>query len=470
MTRHSLVLRAEDLKSLQENLLKDDKKERAAFLLFGIARIGADPWTKESGRKYLLRNIFPLDARTLVHSTSTSVTWDNNGFVQTLKKAKEQDLTVGVIHSHPEAARYFSSVDDKGETGLHELAVNRNGTDTEIVSLVLPQGGNPIARVWSGQPKPSTISPIVSVGDRISWLHGNEENAVPRAFQRQALAFGPSLTSILHGLRIAVIGCGGTGSAVATLLARLGVGHISLVDHDRVEESNLNRLYGATIRDARSRRPKVDVVKRAIQGMGLSTKVATYQTRVGDLRVRDALKSSDVIFGCTDDHLGRILLNRFAYFYLVPVIDVGLAISVSTGDRPEIQALDVRVTVLLPGNTCLLCRKVVSPEVARAEYLKRANPKEYQRQKKEAYVLGEGNPNPSVVTFTTEVATMAVNELLQRIQGFRGPNGANAQRTRMFHRQHDLRQGDKPDPDCPICARNTYWARGDLDPFLDQVG
>jgi molybdopterin/thiamine biosynthesis adenylyltransferase len=46
------------------------------------------------------------------------------------------------------------------------------------------------------------------------------------AFQRQALAFGQALNQDLVALRVGVIGCGGTGSAVAMLLARLGVGQI----------------------------------------------------------------------------------------------------------------------------------------------------------------------------------------------------------------------------------------------------
>ena len=149
---------------------------------------------------------------------------------------------------------------------------------------------------------------------------------------------------------------------------------------------------------------------------------------------------------------------------------MGLAIEVSAGEPPAIQALDGRVTVLGPGHPCLLCRGVVNPVRAREEALQRANPTEYARQKAEAYVVGEGNPSPAVVTFTTEVAAMAIEEFLHRLQGFRGPEGTVGQRVRKFHLLTDRRQGGAPQPDCPVCASARGWGRGDVDPFLDLVG
>lgn len=47
---------------------------------------------------------------------------------------------------------------------------------------------------------------------------------------------------------------------------------------------------------------------------------------IGDPALRDVLKACSVIFGCTDDHDGLLLLNRLAYFYLIPVLDMEWAI------------------------------------------------------------------------------------------------------------------------------------------------
>ena len=114
----------------------------------------------------------------------------------------------------------------------------------------------------------------------------------------------------------------GTGSATAILLARLGVGQIALLDNDIVDRTNLNRLHGSRQVDADAMRPKVGVVARTISEMGLGVRLVPIKSWVGDPVCRDTLCTCDIVFGCTDDHEGRLFLNRFAYFYLVPVIDI----------------------------------------------------------------------------------------------------------------------------------------------------
>jgi len=252
-------------------------------------------------------------------------------------------------------------------------------------------------------------------------------------------------------------------------LARLGVGALTLIDDDTVEETNLNRLHGATRKDADESKPKVRVVADTIRSMGLGTKVFEHKGWVSDAACRDLLKSSHIVFGCTDDHAGRVLLNRLAYYYQIPVIDMGLAVQLSEADSGAIQAMDGRVTVLLPGEVCLLCRSVIDPRRAGEEALKRQNPEEYEKRKAEAYVLGEENPSPGVITFTTELACMAVNEMIHRLQGFRGEDGSTSNRVRLFHRMTDLRPSRQLDAECRICGTSANWCRGDTEPFLEIV-
>ena len=215
--------------------------------------------------------------------------------------------------------------------------------------------------------------------------------------------------------------------------------------------------------------PKVHVVAEAIAAIGLGVRVVPTEAWIGDPECRDALRACDIVFGCTDDHDGRLFLNRLAYYYLIPVIDMGLAIDAGDGDPPALRGLDGRVTVLGPHETCLMCRGVVSGAAARGEAMKRAEPELYELRKAEAYVAGGGNPAPAVVTFTTELACMAVNEMIQRLQGFRGSDGSVAHRVRKFHLGEDRRPRHDPRPACPVCAADESWGRGDTDPFLGRV-
>src|SRR5690606_19313773 len=66
---------------------------------------------------------------------------------------------------------------------------------------------------------------------------------------RQAAAFGRPFVDMLQSLRIGVVGCGGTGSPLATLLARSGIGELIHIDKDKLAKSNLNRVRGLTTAD-----------------------------------------------------------------------------------------------------------------------------------------------------------------------------------------------------------------------------
>lgn len=468
MTEYSLAVQERHERALNEHFFApENTSERVAFLLFGSAKSVA-PNANEQAQTLLLREVVLLPTHA-VDASAQHATWSNDLFLPLLKKAAQRKLVVGIAHSHLNWPAEFSSQDDAGEQDLLELVQHRNGESSLLVSLVFSSHGNMSGRVWSARGNYSKIGNFRSIGERYTFRKNYAAPIAAPELARQALVFGDQLNKTIASLCFAIVGCGGTGSAVAMLLARLGARNFVLIDPDAVEISNLNRLHGARHSDAVERKSKVAVVARHIQEIAPDAAVTACHGAVNDVAWHSALKNADVVFGCTDDNRGRLLINRLAYFYLVPVIDLGLAIEVSQTPPYRVLALDGRVTCIGPGETCLLCRHVISTQRAREESLQAANPAEYERQKLEAYVVGEGNPSPSVVTFTTEVATMAINELIHRLQGFRGLNGSTASRTRQFHRMHDLRPGDVPADDCPVCGDDFYWGLGDMTPFLDQV-
>ena len=94
-----------------------------------------------------------------------------------------------------------------------------------------------------------------------------------------------------------------------------------------------------------------------------------------------------------------------------------IGLDVDEGNPPRILDAASRLTVLLPGSRCLLCRNVVDPNLAREEHIRRTNPEEYAWQHEHRYVRGNGGPSLAVVTFTTDLACMAIDELLHRLTG-----------------------------------------------------
>ena len=281
MTTYSLTMREDHETMLRAHLLRGDGTEHAAYVICNRAAIRRDPWDREAHEKYLSAEVIPVPDDQVLASTPGLVTWSTASFVRALKQAAACGQIVAVVHNHPAGMTMFSVQDDANEPDLAQLAVNRNGEGAKILSLLLTADGQWAGRVWlyPREGAHASLRMIRILGGRLD-LHyrGRGATAGPSAFHRQALAFGHALNDDLSRLRVGVVGCGGTGSAVAMLLARLGVGQIALFDNDIVDRTNLNRLHGARQQDADIMRPKVDTVAASISAMGLGVRVVPIES------------------------------------------------------------------------------------------------------------------------------------------------------------------------------------------------
>lgn len=467
MMRYTLTLQERHEASLRRHLFNGDETEHVAFLLCRKALIEHDPWTGEPEFRLISREVVHVADDDIIERTATSVSFRSAALHSLLPRSRQEELVVVLVHSHPSGTPDPSDQDDHNEAQLFDYGWVRDGDHIPFGSIVLT-ADTVRGRVWFGwSKKPFQFDMIRSIGERFVF---HTKVAVPRssaAFQRQILAFGKSLDDELSVLRVVVVGGGGTGSAMAMLLARLGVARLAIIDPDIVEATNLNRLHGSTQADADAGRPKAKVVADMIAAMALGIQVRAFVNYVDDRECRDALKSADIIFGCTDDHDGRLMLNRLAYYYSIPTIDIGLTIEPSTSDVDHsLRHLVGRVTVLFPGTTCLVCRGVTNSDAARDELLRRREPGRYARLKAEGYVIGAGNPSPAVVTFTTTTAATAANEMIHRLSGFRSTSGDH--RIHDFLEESDLVLASKSRSGCKFCDAMVYAGLGDTETFLDR--
>ncbi len=111
---------------------------------------------------------------------------------------------------------------------------------------------------------------------------------------------------------VAVVGCGATGAAAAALLARAGVGTLTLIDRDFVEPSNLQRQVLYDEADARDALPKAEAARRAISRFNAATVVHSHITDLIPSNIHDLLSPADLILDGTDNFETRFLLNDFA--------------------------------------------------------------------------------------------------------------------------------------------------------------
>ncbi|MGA3322896.1 MAG: ThiF family adenylyltransferase [Terriglobia bacterium] len=232
-------------------------------------------------------------------------------------------------------------------------------------------------------------------------------------FDRSVRAFGAAVQDTLGDLRVGIVGCGGTGSAVGEQLIRLGVRHLTLVDPDELSETNLTRVYGSARSDVGD--PKVQVLARHFARIAPELRCETVQSMLTLESAARRLIGCDVVFGCTDDNAGRLVLSRLATYLLTPVIDCGVLLSSDAAG--QLAGIDGRVTILSPGQACLVCRGRIDLARASAELL---TPDERVRREGEGYAPALTRTEPAVVAFTTLVGATAVSELLERLIGY-GP-------------------------------------------------
>lgn len=117
---------------------------------------------------------------------------------------------------------------------------------------------------------------------------------------------------------VLVIGAGGLGSAAAPYLAAAGVGHITLIDHDLVELTNLQRQ----IMHAESKvgHSKVASGKQALEQLNSSITIETIQAKATGSLLDDLLPSVDIVLDCTDNFTTRHLINASCVKHQTPLV------------------------------------------------------------------------------------------------------------------------------------------------------
>lgn len=133
-------------------------------------------------------------------------------------------------------------------------------------------------------------------------------------YSRQILfpGIGPVGQQLLARAHVAVIGVGAIGAASASLLARAGVGRLTLIDRDIVEPSNLQRQILFDEADADAATPKAEAARAKIARFNSAIGV---EARIADLvpgNVSNLLQDAHLLLDCTDNFETRYLLNDFA--------------------------------------------------------------------------------------------------------------------------------------------------------------
>jgi molybdopterin-synthase adenylyltransferase len=214
-----------------------------------------------------------------------------------------------------------------------------------------------------------------------------------RDFSRQSF-LGEGSDRLLAGITVAIVGHGGGGSHVAQQLAHVGVGRYRLMDPQKIEASNLNRLVGATQKDVDNSVLKVEIVRRTILGIRPWAQVEAAQAGWQD--VDHLIKDAHVLFGCVDGYRQRDYLEGAARRFGIPYIDIGMDVAkIKEGNF----AISGQMIITRPGGPCMRCLGFLTPE----------------NLGREENRYGDAGINPQVVWTNGTLASLAVGSLVKLV-------------------------------------------------------
>lgn len=352
-------------------------------------------------RDYVVADLKPVPDDAYLMRTAITVTLKPEFCSHLANQAKHNGAGVLLAHTHisNQPLEGFSVVDDEGEPPMAAYFNRRLPGRVNFTAVITAQ------EVHAREMGPGAAQPVALVGLELV-MPAQPGSCVDGKFDRQVRAFGKDGQLALSALTVAIVGLGGTGSVVAQQLAYLGVTRFVLIDPDKVESTNLNRLVGATTSDID--RSKVDVAADHIKRINATGQCQVVQGDVTHPDVASTLTAADFIFGCTDSMASRAVMNQLAYQYYIPCIDMGVAIGAKAG---TVTYIGGRVQMLSPGLACLVCTDKLDSEQVRREMM---TPEE---RSKDSYIVGEQVPQPAVISLNSQVSSAAVTMFLSAVTG-----------------------------------------------------
>jgi len=425
--------------------------------------------TTTSGRTRLLgRRVAWVPADAYITREADRLSIASSGYVHALAEAADDGSVALWLHTHPGngSSPHASEHDAVVDQQIADLFRLRTNCDLYgAVTLAHHNGQLRFTGHIESAKERADIDRLWITGRRMYRVENADHTLtqIPDEFDRNIRAFGGDIQRLVGDLNVAVVGAGGTGSAVAEQLVRLGVRQLHLLDPDTLSSSNVTRVYGSTTADVG--RLKVEVLAEHLKRITpyADISISTSASMITSEATARTLTDADVVFGCTDDNAGRLVLSRIASFLLTPVIDCGVLLS--SNEDGKLQGIDGRITLLAPGSACLVCRGRIDLQRAAAEMM---TAEEHQRLAGEGYAPALAGVEPAVITYTTQVAAVAVTELLERIVHY-GPEPAPSEILLRMHEREVSTNDATPRARHYCDPAAGKLGRGITEPFLEQT-
>jgi len=272
---------------------------------------------------------------------------------------------------------------------------------------------------------------------------------------RHILVFGSDIQERISSLAVGVVSVGGLGSVLIELLMRLFPKKLIFIDDDIVEVSNLNRLTGASLIDAKLKTKKVDLISRNILKFNPDQVIVPIHGDFLKEGNQEKLKQCDFIFGASDSNAVRIATNHLCLAHGIPYLDCGVGAFVEKG---QLRAAGGQVIKILPDSGfCLHCSGMFDIGKAMNEFL---SDEEKKRQEDQGYIRGTNINAPQVYALNMSVASQAVWMFMRMVSGEEIDFDGIAIDAKDF-KSHTWKESTRENQNCPTCGISGISFGGD---------
>ena len=394
----------------------------------------------------LITEYLPISDELYINDDTVGARINSEAIRSAMQIAMDRKCSIFHVHKHyGTGSPSFSRTDLIELPSIAESMVNANPDNVHGVLLLNDDSADVLLKMKPSKGK-GLLEKIVRVGYpmtfNIQWYQNVkiDENR----YDRQSF-LGEWAQHILSKIKVGVIGLGGGGSHIIQQLAHLGILNYVLFDDDHVENSNLNRLVGATTVDSELKVRKTDIAYRLILGIQPNAQIEIVNKKWQEQT--ESLQICDIILGAIDSFAGRRDIELECRRYFIPYIDIGMDVRILSPDPPRLYG---QVILSLPGEPCMHCIEYLTDHLLA----------------KEAEKYGDAGKHPQVIWSNGVLASNAIGIFVDLITGWSKKNklhffqeyDGNAITLVKSYRLNYL--GDQPCPHYPLSeAGPINWGK-----------
>lgn len=406
--RFSVALAGETNDALRAHLIREDGQEDVCFAQWRPS-VGADRLTA-----IVSEPILPLPGERDVHGNAS---FEGHYLMRAVAIAADSNAGLALLHSHPHGRGWQGMSNDDVNAERSNAGRVRAITGLPFLGMTIgTTDGSWSARFWNKSAprvyEKSDCENVRVIGAQLKVTYHPKLRPAPalrEELTRTTSAWGPRVQADLARLQVGVIGLGSVGSIIAEALARMGIERLRLIDFDAVETVNLDRVLNARREHAAQGEAKVAASAAALSEHATAAHFTAdvFEWSVVEREGFAAALDCDLLFSCVDRPWPRYALNVAAYAHLVPVIDGGIIVSRTRGER--MRGADWRAHIAAPGRRCLECLRQYDAGAVELEREGRLDDPTYIQQ------LDDDHPvkrNENVFAFSLGCASLELSQLI----------------------------------------------------------